>query len=187
MKHKKKSWRGVRWRFATFFHWKFPEIMTNTPVLSSFSRRRDSGFARIYIYIYVYIYMYIYMYIYVYIYMYIYIYTNMCVYYIHVYNNYITLHCIALRCITLLYITLHYITLLYIYITFTYIYTYTYIYIYICIYNHIYIMYKYYYILLPTCKQKSGTLPFSVGKSSIHGPFSASMLVHPRGIIIEHV
>ena len=46
---RKKSWRVVRWRFATFFHWKFPEIMTKPPVLSSFSRRRDSGFARNYI------------------------------------------------------------------------------------------------------------------------------------------
>ena len=45
----------VRWCFATFFHWKFPEIMTKPPVLSSFSRRRDSGFARIYIYIYTHI------------------------------------------------------------------------------------------------------------------------------------
>ena len=44
---RKKSSRVVRWRFATFFHWKFPEIMTKPPVLSSFSRRRGSGFARI--------------------------------------------------------------------------------------------------------------------------------------------
>ena len=56
---RKKSWRVVRWRFATFFHWKFPEIMTKPPALSSFSRRRDSGFARIYIYEYnIYIYEY---------------------------------------------------------------------------------------------------------------------------------
>ena len=46
---RKKRWRVVRWRFATFFHWKFPGTMTKPPVLSSFSRRRDSGFARIYI------------------------------------------------------------------------------------------------------------------------------------------
>ena len=49
------------WRFAAFFHWTFPEINAKLPVLSSFSRRLDSGrYINIYIYIYVYVYIYIY-------------------------------------------------------------------------------------------------------------------------------
>ena len=90
------------------------------------------------------------------------------------------MHYIALHYIAVHYITLHYITLHYIYIhIYIYIYTYTYTYIYIYMHTCIYICYY------PTVNKKCGTSPFSVGKSSIHGPFSASMLVQPRESLLN--
>ena len=50
---RKKSSRVVRWRFATFFHWKFPEIMTKTPSFKQFQPTARQRFCA-YIYIYIY-------------------------------------------------------------------------------------------------------------------------------------
>ena len=46
---KERCWCVGRWRFATFFHWKFPEIMTN-PQFQAVSADGETGVLRVVIY-----------------------------------------------------------------------------------------------------------------------------------------
>ena len=55
----------VQMAFCNIFPLEISRNHDKPPVLSSFSRRRDRGFARIYIYIYIYIILYILYYIYI--------------------------------------------------------------------------------------------------------------------------